>query len=133
MFLQFYSISSRAKSKQLFARLYQRRALNLNFLLLPVNSTTKNPNPTTKRPIAAKPRRIANPIQSGDNTHHHDHAITPHNLSVMKTIASKPRKLIPAAITISVRHNYSIAITNAVIPLTTAKIEADTPSHTKPA
>lgn len=35
------------------------------------------------------------PIQSGDSTHHHDHAITLVSLSVMNTMVSRPAKPIP--------------------------------------
>jgi hypothetical protein len=34
-------------------------------------------------------------IHSGASTPHHGHAITPHNLSVINTIASNPQKLPP--------------------------------------
>jgi hypothetical protein len=36
----------------------------------------------------------ANPPQRGAVTHHHDHEMTPHNLSVIKTMARRPKKLL---------------------------------------
>jgi hypothetical protein len=38
---------------------------------------------------------MAKLISRGDKTHHHDHAITPVSLSVMKTIVSSPTKPTP--------------------------------------
>src|SRR6185503_16601258 len=39
--------------------------------------------------------RIPTVIQIGASTHHHDQLITPHNLSVMKTMVSRPVNPIP--------------------------------------
>jgi len=50
---------------------------------------------TIKRHSPATVSTMAAGIHTGASTHHHDHAITPVNLSVMNTIASRPLKPIP--------------------------------------
>ncbi len=60
------------------------------------NKPFNNPTTATKKRITmTTPKNRPNVIQSGDNTHHHDHAITPHNFKVMKTNAKRPGNPIP--------------------------------------
>lgn len=47
-------------------------------------------------------KNTAKPIQSGENTQIHFHAIIPHNFNVTKTMVNKPKNPIPLALVVIV-------------------------------